>query len=332
MPKAAKKTAPATEIIEEERAEQMVTSRELEQDDGFEDADSDQTDSSDDMDAQLILEHPIDEKTVKEIKAKTRIKKAPVSSNSNPKPQRSLEASQDWLQQGIECVKVNFSDSKMKQVILKLSRDLKTLQFERPAKDQGWWDRIRGPSKLHLKDVVDILYGGGSSAMKPIARQVLRLHSRDRDNAHIVFDHYDQRRNIFMANENHEIKLLRHTLITEPDKGAKGLSAEAKVFNWQFVSLVRANATTLDLIVRRECDLMALINVVQQAIFKPAQQNRLLLFKTMRFKMLVGFMAWNRHLNVSSLFQQAIMQTLVEKLKVQVAVVQKSVPRNEDGE
>ena len=51
MPKAAKKAAPATEIIEEERAEQMVTSRELEQDDGFEDADSDQTDSSDDMDA-----------------------------------------------------------------------------------------------------------------------------------------------------------------------------------------------------------------------------------------------------------------------------------------
>ena len=96
MPKAAKKAAPATEIIEEERAEQMLTSRELDGE-GFEDVDSDQTDSSDDMDAQLILEHPIDEKTVKDIKSKTRIKKAPVSSNSNPKPQRSLESSQNWL-------------------------------------------------------------------------------------------------------------------------------------------------------------------------------------------------------------------------------------------
>ena len=227
---------------------------------------------------------------------------------------------------------MNFSDSKMKQVILKLSSDLKTLQLERPLKDQGWWDRIRGPSKLHLKEVIDILYGGGSSAMKPIARQVLRLHSRDRDNAHIVFDHYDQRRNIFLANENHEIKLLRHTLVTEPDPGAKGLSAEAKVFNWQFVSFVRSNGTTLDLIVRKECDLMALINVVQQAIFRPALQDRLLLYKTMRFKMIVGFMAWNRHLKVSALFQQAIMQTLVDKLKVQVALVQKSLPRNEHGE
>ena len=60
----------------------------------------------------------------------------------------------------------------------------------------------------------------------------------------------------------------------EPEQGLI-LSEKQRFFNWQCVSLVRANGTTLDLLVYDASDLMVLINVVQAAIFKPVDQRRL---------------------------------------------------------
>ena len=75
------------------------------------------------------------------------------------------------------------------------------------------------------------------------------------------------------------------------------------VYNWQFVSFMRSNGTTLDLIIRKECDLLSLINVVQQTIYLPEMQQRLMIYKTMRVKMIIAYEAWNRHLKPFSLFE-----------------------------
>ena len=55
---------------------------------------------------------------------------------------------------------------------------------------------------------------------------------------------------------------MNETEFTEPDEKEK-VASKHHFFNWQCVSLVRANGTTFDLIVRDSSELMTLINVVQ---------------------------------------------------------------------
>lgn len=73
------------------------------------------TESSDDassteMDAQLIMDHPVTDAKIKAIKNKMRVKRQPVSSTKNPRPERSLETSQARLVEGIRATKFNFSN------------------------------------------------------------------------------------------------------------------------------------------------------------------------------------------------------------------------------
>ena len=47
-------------------------------------------------------------------------------------------------------------------------------------------------------------------------------------------------------------------------------------------------------------------------------QLRLNYFRTSRFKMIVGYEAWNKHLKPAKLMLQAILKTLVEKVTLEV--------------
>lgn len=64
------------------------------------------------------------------------------------------------------------------------------------------------------------------------------------------------------------------------------------LYNWQCVSLMRRDTTTLDLIIKDNADMMVFLNVVQQAVYRPALQNRLNFFKLQKFKMVLAYMAW----------------------------------------
>jgi len=55
--------------------------------------------------------------------------------------------------------------------------------------------------------------------------------------------------------------MFQDTLFTEPKMSAQK-QEEYRFYNWQCVSLVRRNMTTLDLIVRDNTDLMTLLNVL----------------------------------------------------------------------
>ena len=74
---------------------------------------------------------------------------------------------------------------------------------------------------------------------------------------------------------------------------------------------------------------MALINVVQQRIFYPPRPERLQIYGLLRIKMIIAYESWYRHITPSSLFQRAIIQTLIDKIKLQVAAIRRSMPRDE---
>ena len=87
-----------TEVIKEERSEYNMSSKREEQVElgkGEEfDYDSESAESSDDMDAQLIVNHPITDLVVQKLREKSCVKGVSVSSTKNMKPDRSLLASQ----------------------------------------------------------------------------------------------------------------------------------------------------------------------------------------------------------------------------------------------
>ena len=89
---------------------------------------SDGSDLSQDMDASLILDHPIDQYKIRLIEQKTQSKS---SSNKPRKAEDSLKASISRLQEGIRAIKYNFSNSKRKEVMITISSDCKSILYHK---------------------------------------------------------------------------------------------------------------------------------------------------------------------------------------------------------
>ena len=161
------------------------------------------------MDAQLIKNYPLSEDILKQIRNKSRIKNAPVSSTTNPRPDRSLLSSQTWLFKGINAIKVNFSDNKLKQVVVKLSANCKTLLYGKRKVDRTCWDKIRGQTKLPLSEIVEIIYGGNTTAFEKVDKGQVRIQAKKRESYRRVYEHYDARRTIQLKHpyEGNAIKM-----------------------------------------------------------------------------------------------------------------------------
>ena len=54
------------------------------------------------------------------------------------------------------------------------------------------------------------------------------------------------------------------------------------------------------------------------------------LYKLIRMKMIVGYEAWSRHIKPVALFQQAILKTLVDMIKLSAVVVHRSLPKDKN--
>lgn len=68
---------------------------------------------------------------------------------------------------------------------------------------------------------------------------------------------------------------------------------------------------------------MALLNVAQQLVFKPPSKVRLCYFKILRFKMILGYESWRQRCTPATLMLKAIMKTLVERIYVVLAFMQR---------
>ena len=113
------------------------------------DEDSDSQASSTEMDASLILDHPISEAKIIKINNKMSLS----GKIRNDRPEDSVGASRKALLKGIRATKFNFSDNKMKEILIKLSADGKTLTYEKVNKNKNLL--ISGGLCLHV-DVVDL--------------------------------------------------------------------------------------------------------------------------------------------------------------------------------
>ena len=83
------------------------------------------SDSSLDMDATLILEHQISEEKIEKVKDKMKSKIRDGENALGLHPENTLEESFKKLKRGIEAVKLNWSDSRVKKVQLSISSDHK---------------------------------------------------------------------------------------------------------------------------------------------------------------------------------------------------------------
>ena len=90
-------------------------------------------------------------------------------------------------------------------------------------------------------------------------------------------------------NQN-EHAMFQETFYTAPNEHIK--LPDSEFFDWQCISFVRWNGTSLDLIVRNNDEMMALINIVQQYLYRPGKQLRLKFWQSLRFKIIVGYEAW----------------------------------------
>lgn len=115
-----------------------------------------------------------------------------------------------------------------------------------------------------------------------------------------------------------------------PDEKERDENEAWDYVNYQCVSLIRKNGTTLDLVIRNEQSLMVFINAVQQALYKPSEQKNLRLFGLMRLRMFLSFASWRRRTKISTMLMQAIIRTLVDKITLILANIQQALPRKDD--
>ena len=112
--------------------------------------------------------------------------------------------------------------------------------------------------------------------------------------------------------------MMQDTVYTEQNQDECNKEEYDDVFNWQLVSFIRKNGTSLDLLVKDQSDIMVLINVVQSMLYQPANQGRLDFYKLLRTKMKIGYVSWWKRIKPGNLFLQAMLKTLVEKVTLSI--------------
>ena len=110
----------------------------------------------------MIMYHPVTLEKVHAIKQKSRLKNT-VKTRAMRRPEHTLATSVWKLQIGVQAIKVNFTDAKMKHVKLRLSEDRKSLYYQKVSQDRSLLDRIKGKSQLPLSSLIGIAYGGITS-------------------------------------------------------------------------------------------------------------------------------------------------------------------------
>ena len=153
-----------------------------------------------------------------------------------------------------------------------LSSNLKELNYSKSNNKKTCWDKIRGSGSIYLSEIADIAFGAITSTFARISPSMIRIQARQRPNIRRLYPHYDDRRDlkVMEGDGNDRLPFYQETFFTEPDEKVKLEMKDFEYYSWQCVSFVRFGGTTLDLIVKDEDDMMALINVVQQSVYKPA--------------------------------------------------------------
>ena len=127
----------------------------------FKNSEDDQSDNDDDIEE--IFKENIPEATIHEIKRKI-------------KPYRDIVATRpDWnnygtceqaLLTGIEAIKHNYSNTKYQKVILRLSKDKKSLKYKVLDQPKSLFTKLRGERTIRFNDITGFLFGAVSTTFQ----------------------------------------------------------------------------------------------------------------------------------------------------------------------
>ena len=81
-------------------------------------------------------------------------------------------------------------------------------------------------------------------------------------------------------------------------------------FSWECISIFRDSGTTLDLVIRDEKNMLALLHFLHLQVYTPENVQFMRMYKMMKFKMKIYFECWKRKTSVSELFMLAILRTV----------------------
>ena len=89
---------------------------------------------------------------------------------------------------------------------------------------------------------------------------------------------------------------------------------------WQCISFMR-RYSTLDLRVKNENDMMALIHVLGRHVYKQTDSAFMGVYHKLRFKMKLGYECWKKNCELSKLVLGAIKKTIDETKALAIATV-----------
>ena len=174
-------------------------------------ADIDEEEASDTSslrDASVILYHPIDEKDLKDLTKKLKYNQEILQSK--------LAKYDDYdecikvLQGGITATKYNYAGDGSKKITLKLSKDMKKLQYK-PS--EGFRSKITPWKNISFAELQGIAYGGTTATFRKFKKPVMDKLNEERWSRVNILPHFDLRQSLVLTStlldhqKNKETKL-----------------------------------------------------------------------------------------------------------------------------
>ena len=79
------------------------------------------------------------------------------------------------MKEGIQAVKLNWSDDRYKNVILRVSNDNKNLVYDNVNVNKTMWEKIKGSGTLAFNKIAGISYGATTSNFSKVQESAVKL-------------------------------------------------------------------------------------------------------------------------------------------------------------
>ena len=170
------------------------------------------------------------------------------------------------------------------------------------------WSQMKGPTKVPLKKITGIIYGGSSSTFKMRSKQIIGKLKMRRHYCKHMDSHFTDKQEIFQhidgaAVENDHIDCEE---VNEEERSSGFFYA------WECITLIKQCGATLDLVITSDSNLMALIHVIHSNIDRSSDINFPHSYKILRFKLKLAYECWIQRITHHELIWRAIHKTLVQ--------------------
>ena len=224
--------------------------------------------------------------------------------------------------QGIPATKFNYSNDRSRHVILRCSPDGQTLIFSDLADRKNLIYKALGlrVKKRSLSDFTGVIYGGATSTFERYKVALMTKLEKQQE----------------ALNKNMPPKFEYIEAQAEESKQNKFLKLQEKADNleefhpWECISLVSRNGHTLDLVIKDEGHMMAVLNVLVRSIYAQQDSKFLKVFMRLKFKAKLSYECWRKQITLRQFLLQAIIKSVQEMALISIQKL-KDLLIHEDG-